>query len=98
MALFDKKNEQDRNRLEILDDIIDILTTTNQKIYDAPKDQGFINYLRGIKRNPDSVPFFPFVLFVDVVKAMVENKGDYHLGNYMTGTPRFSFASLNPAA
>jgi len=85
MALFDRKNEQDKDRLQILDVIIDHLTTTNQKLYETPKDQGFINYLKGIKRNPDSVPFFPFVLFVDVMKAMVENKSDYHLGNYMTG-------------
>lgn len=85
MALFDRKNEQDKIRLELLDDIIDHLTNTNQKLYEAPKDNGFINYLKGIKRNPDSVPFFPFVLFVDVVKTMVENKGDYHLGNYMSG-------------
>lgn len=85
MALFDRKNEQDKNRLELLDDIIDHLTNTNQKLYETPKDNGFINYLKGIKRNPDSVPFFPFVLFVDVVKTMVENKSDYHLGNYMSG-------------
>ena len=76
MALFDRKNEQDKIRLELLDDIIDHLTNTNQKLYEAPKDSGFINYLKGIKRNPDSVPFFPFVLFVDVVKTMVENKSD----------------------
>lgn len=85
MALFDRKNEQDRNRMQLLDEIIDQLTLTNQKLYEAPKDYGFINYLKGIKRNPDSVPFFPFVLFVDVVKTMVTNKGDYHLGNYMSG-------------
>lgn len=85
MALFDRKNDLDKNRLELLDDIIDHLTNTNQKLYEAPKDNGFINYLKGIKRNPDSVPFFPFVLFVDVVKTMVENKSDYHLGNYMSG-------------
>ena len=85
MALFDRKNEQDRNRMQLLDEIIDQLTLTNQKLYETPKDYGFINYLKGIKRNPDSVPFFPFVLFVDVVKTMVTNKGDYHLGNYMSG-------------
>lgn len=85
MALFDRKNEQDKNRMQLLDEIIDQLTLTNQKLYEAPKDYGFINYLKGIKRNPDSVPFFPFVLFVDVVKTMVTNKGDYHLGNYMSG-------------
>ena len=85
MALFDRKNEQDKNRMQLLDEIIDQLTLTNQKLYETPKDYGFINYLKGIKRNPDSVPFFPFVLFVDVVKTMVTNKGDYHLGNYMSG-------------
>ncbi len=85
MALFDRKNEQDRNRMQLLDEIIDQLTLTNQKLYETPKDYGFINYLKGIKRNPDSIPFFPFVLFVDVVKTMVTNKGDYHLGNYMSG-------------
>ncbi len=85
MGLYDAKNDADRAALAKLNQIKNDLNYTYARYYDQVSDKSILNYIIGIIRRPETAPFGPFPLFVEIVETILNNRTNYNINTYMGG-------------